>query len=563
MICFRLLAVVVLLLGVESVRAQEGAVLRPPVSVLPEELPCKDKQEGAVLLPPVESLPPGHRTIKRSASMLPGTAREVDVDWKKVPPIHVFPRPGFFTILPSGPGYYSLADEVHGCCRKDRPKDGYQAFALQPFSFFDADFRYLEDPKTPPKDALEALHRVHLGDNWLFATGGEFRWRHMHEQHSRLSGSRNDYDLLRTRVFGDLWYQDQVRFFVEFLDAHTFNQDLPPALVDVDRSDFLNAFVELKVWEDCNGKGYVRGGRQELLFGSQRLISPPDWNNVRRTFNGVRGYYQTDKWDIDLFWAQPVIPDPSNIDSVDNNQNFAGLWLTYRPDKGQFRDFYYLFLDNTNRQVQLGIVRAPFNVHTLGTRWAGDKSGWLYDMEAMLQTGERGRENIYAAAVASGLGYHFKDRPLNPVVWLYYDFASGDQNPNAGNFHTFNQLFPFGHYYLGWLDLVGRQNIHDLNAHLYVYPAKWISLNLQYHHFDLASRRDALYNAAGAAVRRDPTGRAGRHVGDEIDLILNFHLTRRTDLMLGFSKMWAGEFLERTGSGLDPELFFAMYNVRW
>ena len=28
----------------------------------------------------------------------------------------------------------------------------------------------------------------------------------------------------------------------------------------------------------------LRGGRQDLLFGAQRLIGPLDWSNTRRTF---------------------------------------------------------------------------------------------------------------------------------------------------------------------------------------------------------------------------------------------------------------------------------------
>ncbi len=35
---------------------------------------------------------------------------------------------------------------------------------------------------------------------------------------------------------------------------------------------------------------------------------------------------------------------------------------------------------------------------------------------------------------------------------------------------TFQQLFPFGHFYLGYLDLVGRQNIRDLNFQLSMHP---------------------------------------------------------------------------------------------
>ena len=58
-------------------------------------------------------------------------------------------------------------------------------------------------------------------------------------------------------------------------------------------------------------------------------------------------------------------------------------------------------------------------------------------------------------------------------------------------------------------------------------------------------------------IRRDPTGQAGNNVGDEIDLILNFHVARYSDVMVGYSKLFGGGFLERTsGNGLaeDAEL---------
>src|SRR5947199_1048718 len=106
---------------------------------------------------------------------------------------------------------------------------------------------------------------------------------------------------------------------------------------------------------------------------------------------------------------------------------------------------------------------------------------------------------------------------MNPTVWAYYDYASGDHSVNGGShYNTFNQLFPFGHYYLGYLDLVGRQNIQDLNLDLNYFPAKWITGQVQYHRFWLAESQDALYAAGGRIGRQDTTGCAGRDVGQEI-----------------------------------------------
>ncbi|MCI0637778.1 MAG: alginate export family protein [Gemmataceae bacterium] len=489
-------------------------------------------------------------------------------DFSKVPPVRVFPRLGFSPNLPSGPGYYSLRDMLIGDYREGPPKFPYAPISPNAFPFYDADFRYLDSPKNTQHDWADVLHRMRVGDNWLFATGGEFRFRYMHEINSRLSGQSNDYNLIRTRIYGDLWFQDRVRVYTEFLDARSHHQELAPQAVDVDRADLLNAFVDVKLGELAGYPAYVRLGRQELMLGSQRLVSPLDWVNTRRTFNGIRGFRQGEKWDVDLFWLQPVLPDPSNFDSIDDEQNFAGAWITHRPDKGVFRDFYYLYLDNNNAVTQLAgpraLVRAPSTTHTIGTRWFGNRGRWLYDAEGMVQLGQRGPQDIVAGAGTVGGGYHFAQLPMNPVFWVYYDYASGDRSPNAGaEYNTFNQLFSFGHYYMGWIDLVARQNIHDFNLHLYLYPTKWITFWTQYHMFHLDSRFDALYNASGAAIRRDPTGRAGTDVGNELDLFLNFHLSPHQDILVGYSKLFAGDFIRGTRPGQSPELFYVQYSFRW
>jgi hypothetical protein len=129
-------------------------------------------------------------------------------------------------------------------------------------------------------------------------------------------------------------------------------------------------------------------------------------------------------------------------------------------------------------------------------------------------------------------------------------YASGSNDPTAngsGTYSTFNQLFPFSHYYLGRLDLVARQNNQDFNTHLRLYPTKWLQLWTQYHPFELANSHDALYAASGSA---------GRNVGDELDFIVNFHLSATTEILLGYSQFYLGSFLIRTGTKIAPDQFF-------
>ena len=315
---------------------------------------------------------------------------------------------------------------------------------------------------------------------------------------------------------------------------------------------------------DYQGKPvYARVGRQELLFGSQRLVSTLDWANTRRTFDGIRVFRTGEKWDFDAFYTAFVPPDPDDLDEFDERREFAGAWATYRPQKGHFLDFFYLYFENANDVTQQNIVRAPTEVHTLGTRYAGDRCGWLWDFWGAVQFGDQDAEDLFAGAFTTSVGRHLSKRHWKPTAWICYDYASGDSNPGVGDANTFNHLYPFGHYYLGWIDQVGRQNIHDLNAHLFLYPTNWITLWLQYHHFWLDQSRDALYNAGGVAIRRDPTGAAGRNVGDELDVVVNFHLAHNSDLMVGYSHLFGGDFLTNTPGPDNSEFFFMMFQQKW
>jgi len=486
-------------------------------------------------------------------------------DWTKVPPIRALPRAGYFIIPPTGPGYYSFLDQLQGCCREKPPVLPWGLYGFYQPSFYDTDFRYLDKPDNKQFDYWDHVKRIHVNDNWLLSTGGQTWFRYMNEVDRQLTLNDNVYGLYRFRLYSDLWYRDQFRFFIEYLYADAFWFDVNPFPIDINRSDFLNLFIELKTCEIGDKPVYTRIGRQEMLFGSQRLISTLDWANVRRTFQGVRAYRVDEKFDFDAFWVQPVAVERNHLDSVDNNQNFVGFWGTYKPRKGTGLDLYYLMLDNTNPAAQgANGVTQGYTAHTLGSRYAGDRNNVLWDFEGMLQLGDWANQNLVAGAATAGLGYQFADRPMNPQFWVYYDWASGESTPGVGSTRsTFQQLFPFGHYYFGYLDLVGRQNIQDLSCQAAFYPANWITTVFQFHRFWLAEPADALYNAAGRVVRNDPTGRSGRDVGHEIDLVMSFHLSTHSDLLFGYSKLFRGNYIGNTGPAVSPELFYLQYGYRW
>src|SRR3954462_10365083 len=105
----------------------------------------------------------------------------------------------------------------------------------------------------------------------------------------------------------------------------------------------------------------------------------------------------------------------------------------------------------------------------------------------MLQFGSHSNQSIMANAFSVYGGYDFKGVPWNPQLWVGYDHASGDSNPGlTGTRRTFNQLYPFGHYYFGYTDLVGRQNINDVMIQGVFFPENWITCVAQFHTLRLA-----------------------------------------------------------------------------
>ncbi len=487
--------------------------------------------------------------------------------WTQVPPLQLpLQRPGFFILPPRGPGYYSFRDWLTGNWREGPPIFPLPPTSSNPYPFFEANYRYLDNPSNTQFDLFDPIKRIHLGNDWLLSLGGEERLRYMNDlDDARLTNLSNPHLLDRTRLYGDLWFRDVFRIYVEGIDAQTSPQRLPPLSIDVDHMDIWNLFIDWKVW-DFDGKPvYLRAGRQNLYFGSQRLVSPSDWSNIPRTFQGLRGMYQGDRWSVDAFWVNPVTINPTGLDTPDHKQNFAGLWATYRPRQGQSVDLYDLFLSQS-QPLALGEygARGGYNIHTLGSRYSGDASNFLWDFEGMYQLGNWSNQAISAGAFTTGLGYCFADAPLNPNFWMFFDYASGDPHPGEGNTHrTFNQLFPWGHLYFGYLDLVGRQNILDPNMQLTLNPTNWILLGMQSHFFYLDSPRDALYNASGQPIAIDPTGRYGTHVGNEIDLFSNIHLSPHQDLLIGYSHLFLGQFLEGVGVRSQPDLFYLQYSFKW
>ena len=155
--------------------------------------------------------------------------------------------------------------------------------------------------------------------NWVRSTsGGQFRWRYHHEKGmgqspglTRFQNNTNDFHLTRLRLYSDWKINDSFRVFWEGIYAGLdTNSTYLPRGIDENYGDFLNLFVDVNLSESET----LRIGRQELLYGAQRTVSPLDWANTRRTFDGIKWMHQSEYWAIDTFYTNFVPVNPTKFD---------------------------------------------------------------------------------------------------------------------------------------------------------------------------------------------------------------------------------------------------------
>jgi hypothetical protein len=314
----------------------------------------------------------------------------------------------------------------------------------------------------------------------------------------------------------------------------------------VDSIALQNAFLDLKV-PFQEGSLTFRAGRQELQFGKQRLVSPLDWANTRRTFDGFRGILKQGNWRVDGFWTRFVRIQKYSFNQNDSGTDFFGLYATGKLLAKLAVDLYWLGLDR-NSSVWGG-VRGEELRQTLGTHWGGPigDTSLDFDLETAYQFGHHATRDIRAFMFASQLGYQRSDLPGTPRLTFGFDYASGDKNPADAKVNTFNQLFPLGHAYLGFIDVVGRQNIIDLHPGLSFKPKNPFTIRFDWHFFWRANVNDAFYNAGGGIVRgADPL--LSRRLGSEMDWTVQYRMNRHTVFTLGYSHFSPGPFIEESGS---------------
>lgn len=369
---------------------------------------------------------------------------------------------------------------------------------------------------------------------------------------------------LRSRLWFDAQVLDQVRAFVKLQDSRKWGEERDlAALSDLEGVDIKEAFIE---YSKLFGEPLtVRAGRFEMEYGDQRFVSPLDWHNVGRSWDGVRVAYEPDGWMLHVFGTilHEGTPPGAVFTTPDEDMWFNGFYASCRKVENHEFDFFtFQRLSSNELFVNEAGATGELDDYTIGARAKGKTGAFDYSLEGAIQTGNRAGDEVWAWGLATTAGYTF-DCECKPRVGVEYTFASGDDDPTDRDYGTFDPLFPFGHSYQGHLDFFAWRNGHDLALKLSAKPHDKVWLYCDVHGLWLDESEDAWYGAGGAPIRRLASGDADEYIGTEVDLGVKYAWTKAADFWIGYSRLWAGEYIDDTGFAEDMDWFFLTTTVKF
>lgn len=432
------------------------------------------------------------------------------------------------------------------------PGEGAPREAWQPPTLtttrYDEDWSRLSDPGVRTGRWTEPFKYIPLngsGSAWV-STGIEVRLRSESFDNNLWGGAEAPDDgYLWTRIlpYADL-HVGSVRAFVQPMAAYARGVATGAGPIDRSGLDLLQGFVDLTLPVTADATLTLRGGRQMLALGTERLVGTRYGPNVPLAFDGVRADLAHGSATVSLFLVNPVKSGTGSFD--DRSSPTRKLWGVYGRLPGM--DLYYL--GYRNRSAQFGGLSGREVRHSLGLRSHGVSGAWHWNVEGVYQFGRFAWRSISAWTLGSELGRHFPTVPLHPHAVLRVNIVSGDRDAADGKVGTFNALFPKGKYF-GELSPVGPYNIVSVNPSLSVGLAPDVTLGVATMAYWRYARGDGVYDIPGNLIRGPKTTASapanGRFIGKEAEATLSWQATPELELSTSLSAFQAGAFLRETG----------------
>ncbi|MCW5977357.1 MAG: alginate export family protein [Bryobacteraceae bacterium] len=423
------------------------------------------------------------------------------------------------------------------------------------------DWSFLRDPSMRT-DFWDPLKYIQLGkrEGWYLTLGAETRQFYevyRNEVWGMLPPDDTGYLLQRYMFHSDWHLGDRFRVFGQLKSGLVIGREgQPRPMIDEDKLDVNQAWVDINLIPKKGAFRHpltLRVGRQEMNYGSGRLVSIREGPNVRLSFDGLRLISNFRGWRVDGFAVRPVDTLPGIFeDRRDHTQTFWGVYSTGRASSVPFVnrgnvDLYYLGLRRKFTAYDQGFGSEMR--HTVGARmWQRQRERpWDYDVDTAFQFGRWGPGNIRAWTVGAGGGHTFQATKWQPRLGVNAGITSGDKDPNDPNLQTFFAPYPDGHYF-GQIAQNGPMNIMGLRPIMTLNLKPGMMINAEFYFFWRTSLRDGIYAIPGFPLR---TGRLSdaRFIGAQPQIELFWIVNNHVMLSVHHAQFVTGPFLNETPPG--------------
>lgn len=433
------------------------------------------------------------------------------------------------------------------------------------YSLFRAteNYEYLKDKENNEyeEDAFDAIKFIPLNQqkSVYLSFGGQIRPRFEHYSNRFWDGAEDqNFYSQRLAIHSNLVLGKYVRVFGELYHGYTSHEK---EFVEYDAVDIHQAFIEFKVPLKGNKKLSVFLGRQELAYGSARLIGFREGPNIRRTFDATRMVFKNGQTNIQAFYGREVRPTVEAFDNeftlFDSDASNPKLWGFYSQFKIKgftgLNEIYYIGYQNKN--ATFNDVSGKETRHSIGLRRFG-KLGkrFQYNTEIIYQFGELGNADVSAFNVETD--WHYK---LINTTWLWnpglkLEYTSGDKNTGDSKLNSFNPLFVNPAYY-SLAATITPVNLISIHPSIAAQPTEKLKLYTEWAFFWRASENDGLYQPP-RFLNQPANGSAEKSLGSQLGFKASYEFNRHLSFDLDISYFIAGAF-QKTSEASENIFHFA------
>ncbi|MGH7149905.1 MAG: alginate export family protein [Planctomycetota bacterium] len=359
--------------------------------------------------------------------------------------------------------------------------------------------------------------------------GGSYRAR-IHYVRNRdfdnHGGNDDDYTTHRLRLNAGVELDEHTKLFAQIRSAFLWGTQSGSFAAEVPNGE-VTLHQGYGDFTDLMGSGWdLRLGRQEFVYGDERILSNIDWEEFGRVWDGAKLSTKYDDLGVDFLWAKsaesfPAFPAATTGSDID----LYGVWITYAGDEDFTLDVHVLPIEDRSVEslfVHVGArVRGKFEMLEIGG-----------EVDAVRDRGDGDLPHVtfnesYMMAVDAGL--NFEDVEGKPRVGVGWSRGTASYSP----------VVPDLHRYAGLMDILTPfSNLIDWEANVSISPMEDWTLSGAYHVFQFENT---------------PATAGGQSIGQELDIVLAGACTDHLRVEVGY-----GHFFPRAGfeafetGGLTP-----------